>query len=353
MSTTFPVTGVPSCAPRVRPLYSPEDYFENQLAGIKVKKGTVEAYDYNTDNKVEFVNPAMNAFVHCCVSAFNYHTPLVFSPDDIWMVVLQAFSTYIGNNVEEARKALVGFDGKKQIHIYNNDFVKGGSNNPWAREFQKFSDGIEEYLGKKRDLFDQTFSTTTEIEKVAIQVQMMSALSPYFDYIMHTRCGLPSVTLLGTVEDWNKIVVAVEAAAEFYPAWAHLPMLTAVQNFQQAAAGKPNRDFWQSFVKSKSQSGGTPVTGWINAFFPYVDNGNKNRMFEGDFAAKFSKEPGYGSGNDAGDFPGSTGSVPMLWDYMGTNINMRLVTGIMGYTEYEGGYRPVIGWAVGEESKEG
>lgn len=50
--------------------------------------------------------------------------------------------------------------------------------------------------------FQPNFSTTTPTDKVAACVSIMATLQNYFSYVCRTCCGVPKVTLLGTVEDW-------------------------------------------------------------------------------------------------------------------------------------------------------
>ncbi len=327
-----------------------ERYLQRDLTKLGVKKA--EAHKFNLPD-VALLPPTRNAFVMTALDAFKEHRPITFSPDDIWLVVAQAVTQYIAQNSEEARKAIVSFEGKKTLTVVNTDFVKGSHENPWEREFAKFSDQIAEHLGKRRDLFDPLFTTTGPTEKAAIQVQMMAALAPYFSYKMMTMCGVPTITLLGEVSDWEALHNRVLAFAEFLPPWVLVPLHFATNHFLAAAKGQPDLDFWQNFFKTRGGSGGTPVGGFINCFFPYVDGNEQNQTILGDFKSNIitptAKKSSLGPTNDVGDFGSSMGSVPMLWDYYGEQIKMRLASGIVGSTLIDGSYRCVIGWIVGQD----
>ena len=54
------------------------------------------------------------------------------------------------------------------------------------------------------------FSTTTRDDRVVASVLMMGTLQKYFSYTFGIVCGIPSVKLLGTVEDWEKMLRRVE-----------------------------------------------------------------------------------------------------------------------------------------------
>ncbi len=349
MTITFKVDNVSPVTPSLeRRATQKEQFLKQSFAKVGIKGGTVEAHKFTADS-ARFYETDKNSFVMTVYEAFDRHCPIAFSPDDVWLAAAQAVSKHIELNPEDCRKAIVSWEGKKTLIVENDDFFKGSPDNDWPREFQKFAVLIKENLGKKADMFNPTFTTTGPIEQTAIHVQMMSALAPYFDYRMYTRCGVPTVTLLGTPEDWDAIVQRVSAFGEFYPKWALDPLLEAVGHFASAAKGSADMDFWQNFFKSKDGSGGTPVTGWINAFFPYIDK-TPNKMMQGNF--KDAILLGARAGNDIGQFGGSVCTAPLHWNYLGTVYNMSLATGMMGTTviEVDGKktLKTVVGWAVGE-----
>jgi hypothetical protein len=59
--------------------------------------------------------------------------------------------------------------------------------------------------GNVRELVECNFSCTGPVELTASQVALMDAMSPYFHYEMLCICGIPEVTLTGTVDDWKKV----------------------------------------------------------------------------------------------------------------------------------------------------
>lgn len=319
----------------------------------------IEAMKFNTTAPIEFAAPHENAFLQAALRAYDEHVPLVLAPDDVWITVAQGVTQYIKTNPEEARRAIVPFEGKQTLRVIDNSLVKGSASNEWQNVFAGFGTQIETFLGKRRDLFDPTFSTTQEIEKAAIQVQMMAALAPYFDYKCYTLCGIPNVTLLGETSDWAMITSRVKGFGEFLPKWIQEPLLWATTEFEAAANGQGNVDFWKNFAKRSGGSGGPYVNGAINAFFPYIDD-KPNHMLQSQTRSfgTASWEDGLLRGTRAfgaglSGFPSAVGSVPMEWEYHGQNLPMQLATGMFGVTVYENhGYKPVIGWAVGDRAKE-
>ena len=61
----------------------------------------------------------MNGFL----DAYLNHYPIRIKPDDIWLLIVQAFSHHVNANSEELRNYFVNFDGKKTIKISYVDKV--------------------------------------------------------------------------------------------------------------------------------------------------------------------------------------------------------------------------------------
>lgn len=349
MTNTFKVDAVSASRSRVSPV--PHARFFGMLTRASIADGSVEASGLSGEGELR--EPDRNSFLETCLAAYDQHVPLVLAPDDVWLASLQAVTKHIELHAEDARKALVDFEGKRLLEVFANDFIKGSPDNDWSRVFGQFAGPggqIEKFLGKRRDMFDPSFSTTTIAAKAAMQVQTMAALSPYFDYKVWTKCGLPTVTLLGSIEDWNSIVRRVEAFGEFYPQWAHSPLLQVVTEFAAAAAGNVNPAFWTGFVKGREGSGHYDVTGEINAFFPYLLGDEPNEAL-----TQPKRRDGSRVAAERGHFPGSVASVPVLWTYYGTEYKMRLAAGCVGTMVHTSpdvnGLRPITGWVLGEQAQ--
>ncbi|CAN0540206.1 unnamed protein product, partial [Ectocarpus sp. 8 AP-2014] len=65
------------------------------------------------------------------------------------------------------------------------------------------------------DWFRPGFSTTTETDEVCAAATAMATLQAYFEYTMCLTCGIPWVTLMGTVEDWKLLREKIERMLEF------------------------------------------------------------------------------------------------------------------------------------------
>ncbi len=332
---------------------------------LGIKHGTIEAYKSSSPGcNVTTLDMSTPAFLETCLLSYDQHVPLMLSPDDVWITVCQAIGKHIEAFPEDCRKAIVDFDGKKYLEVRADHFVAGSPDNNWEWAFGQFGNMIEEYLGKKRDLFDPSFSTTTPTTKAAIQVQMMSALSSYFEYGMRTCCGIPEITLMGTTDDWKAISNRVDAFGEFYPEWALRPMQHVIGNFVAASEGQADLSFWKNFVKVSGGSGGPFVSGFINAFYPYYKSGGK--AYPNHLLAPRTNRPqasfvdlvmSRNSGPVKSDLPASTSAVDMTWHYHGQQKAMKLLAGVLGTSvdtsvHASGAYRPIVGWAVAQSAGE-
>jgi hypothetical protein len=282
-------------------------------------------------------------------SAFAEHYPLTLRPDDIWLTISQGFAACINADAEAYREKFVTHQGKEKIIIVRNEFVLGNANNDWAGCFAEFSDRIGEHIGTdKQALIVADFSTTGAIEKAASEVVLMDAVQAYFSYEVHTRCGIPTVTLLGSVADWQKVKSKAAALAQFggehLTAWLKKvdPIL---DQFVLAAEGKANERFWQDIYKGQSMSGGLSMDGWLLRLFPYTK----------DWYGKQVKNPALnGNGVNASQLPSSLSSVPFIWDYYGNRLDYLFLAGFTGVAQDEQtlAVSPVIGWAVRPDAKE-
>jgi hypothetical protein len=202
--------------------------------------------------------------------AFMDHRPLCLSPDIIWLMICQGVANHVNASAEELRSRFVTHGGKIPLGVRRDDFVKGSPENPWAEVMEELTQKVREYIGSAFDLFQPAFTTTGPVERAAAAVVLLDAMRSYFDYDMETECGIPTITLEGTPEDWQTIYDRVDQFGSLDLKWWLKPLRALLRQFVSAAQGEVDRPFWRSLYKYQEESGGPVITGWISVLFPYL-----------------------------------------------------------------------------------
>jgi hypothetical protein len=209
--------------------------------------------------------------------AFMDHRPLCLSPDAIWLMICQGVANHINAHAEQLRSRFVRHQGKIQIGVRRDDFVKGSPENPWADAIEEFSKKVREHIGSAYDLFEPAFTTTGPVERVAAGVVLLDAMQSHFTYDMDTLCGIPAITLEGTPEDWQAVADRADQFGSLDLEWWLEPLRGVLHQFVAAARGHVDRPFWQSLYKYHDESGGPMITGWFSTLLPYLKDGRTGK----------------------------------------------------------------------------
>src|SRR5262249_37763132 len=148
---------------------------------------------------------------------------------------------HVNANAEVLRPRLVKHEGKLPLVVHRDEFVKGSPENPWPGVFAEFSAAIRAHVGDAQNLIVADFSTTGPVERAASEVVLLDTMQAYFSYELRTLCGIPSITLEGTVEDWRKIAGRVLEFGRFDLQWWLEPLQPILEQFVVAASGRVDR----------------------------------------------------------------------------------------------------------------
>ena len=292
-----------------------------------------------------------NRFLAAVHAAYTQHCPLVFSPDAIWMCIVQGFAQHVNLHAENLRHLFVEHEvGKKKLSVRRDDFVKGSSSNPWPEVFDDFSAQIKKAVGDKvYGVLTPSFTTTGPVERAAAQLVIMDAFKEYFDYSVCTLCGIPEITLEGTVEDWAALREKAMALKDFDLSWWTDEFSPVLEQFVEAAAGRIDQKFWSSIYKLDDMSGGPYITGWIMALYPYATN--DGRLLKNPYMALWRSDSLKAfDGMTTDSFPPGLCSTPFMWNYLGAEYSMNFYSGFMAISQDPStlALRPEIGWAVAD-----
>jgi len=217
-------------------------------------------------------------FVDAAVLAYNRHHGLVWRPDDVWQAIVTQLSFYIQKNAEALRARFVDHDGQKELVVYSYGTLFTA---PWDAIAKLFLKEIKKHMKDPSVTawITPDFTTTTDTDRVAASIAAMATFQAYFSFTCHIMCGLPSVELLGTEEDWLKLAERVKRIPEFDAGDGHLkewaemlgPVIDEIVATKQ---GKSNMDWWQRIANYEGGgSGPTYISGWITVFAAFSCTG--------------------------------------------------------------------------------
>ena len=231
------------------------------------------------DNETFHAIRGKDVFFQTVVRAYAEHRPLVLSPDMIWVLISQGFARYVNAHSEELRDQIVNHTGKMHL-VVKSDKELLSEDADWAQIMSDFTGQIESNTkGDIGQTITADFSTTGVTERITSQITLMESLKEYFEYVVvYMACGIPSVTLTGTPQDWQKVLEKTRRLEKYGVGKWTQSLEPILKEFVEASKGKANQKFWQGMVKQKrvdKLAGGacdpgepTELDGWILKFFP-------------------------------------------------------------------------------------
>jgi hypothetical protein len=308
-----------------------------------------EACELNLRNEL-FVETEIHPFVASLYVAYSDHRRISISPDMIWLLICQGFSTHVNNNPEKLRSKFVAFNDRKKLVVntqsISNEFKKGSIKSPWPLAFPVMADSISKYVKPDiHNLYVQSFSTTTSTAKAAYEVALLDVMSGYFEYEYATACGIPEINIEGTKEDWKKIKENLKYFKGFgIDNWIN-SLEPIIQQFISASENKIDHDFWSNIFKRKDESGGPYITGWVIKFFPYITQYDKKTIKN----PYIDREPEkFMEGLETNQFNNGLSKVDFIWNYFDHKYEMEFLAGFVGIKQDQKSLtlRPEIGWLV-------
>lgn len=214
-------------------------------------------------------------FYQCVVYAYACHKSLALSPDMIWLLISQGFARYVNAHAEELRPQLVDHTGKMDLVVQFKT-----KKDDWPKLIEGFASQIDQHTkGDIAKTITANFTTTGPVERVASQITLMGSAKKYFNYIaMRLSCGIPSITIQGTPNDWESVLSKTKQLEKYGLGEWTKNLEPILQEFIRASEGKPNQQFWKCMVKqqatNKLKGGGcsmekpTELDGWFLKLFP-------------------------------------------------------------------------------------
>lgn len=330
---------------QIEKLTEPDDLISTvspKMLYNKVKQDLVKI-SIKEDLVINESQPVLGGFLR----AYKEHRPVTISPDIMWLLICQGFGQHVNNNAEELRDKFVDFEGQKELVVQrhvNSDI--GLASFPWESVFPEFVEKIAGYTGEElTNALSADFTTTTEASLIASQITIMESMKQYFKYrVVMIGCGIPSVTIEGTIEDWQKILTKLDYLAQYDLEWWTSELKPVIEEIIKTKSGKFNKEFWMDMIRFHREGlygSYNDIDGWLLKFYPYDKFGKRNNL---------KKLENVNMGN----YPPELVRVPFTFEIQssdGTSIKimkMEFWSGFMGLYQNEDTYnlKPAIGWAI-------
>ena len=239
----------------------------------------------------QLIDVGIDAFYQSIIKAYAHHHSITLSPDMIWLLISQGFARYVNAHSDQLRPLIVSHTGKMELEVKSvHDLLSPEAD--WAAIISGFSSQIEK--NTKHEIAQtivSDFSTTTATERVASQITLMDMVEDYFDYtVVYALCGIPTVTLKGTPEDWRHVLEKTRALEKYGLGNWTKRLEPILAEFIKAAEGHPNQKFWQDIVKKKrvkqlkngncDKKKPTILDGWLLQFFPDENGNTKEKVYK-------------------------------------------------------------------------
>ena len=317
----------------------------------------LEILHYTLDTKEESIfNHKKSSLIQGLVLAYKNHYPITITPDMIWILVLQGFSRFMEKYENLVRERFVNFQGKKDLKIERLAYSPAtATKEVWDGIIKEFVEKIGKHVGQECiDNLECNFSTTSQVAQVTSQVAIMSAMKQYFNYkVLMAGCGISSITLEGSIQDWEKIKSKLEFLSTKALKWWTKHLIPIIDNIIATkkyynSKGKLNEEliqFWKGMIRLKGRGDLYDphlINGWIVKFIPNLSN-EKHEVYEEIYETQI---------------PDQIISCPMelTWlSMMGKKVEYKcsLFSGFYGMTQDKKSFnvRPVIGYAIVVEDK--
>lgn len=302
--------------------------------------------------------------------AYQNHCPITISPDIAWLLISQGFANHVNTEPEKLRSKFVNFEGQKMLTVQRDMDGKKFSDIPWEEFFPEFTAQIGSFTGKKLiDNLSADFSTTTPTTLISSQITIMESMREFFKYkVMIMGCGIPEVTVEGTVKDWEKIIQKLDYLAQYDLEWWTSELKPVIQKIIETKKGKLDKQFWMNMVKyhKKGTYGSYDgIDGWLLKFYPYHTGGSRPVTKDTDLDAYsayrkiYLKRSNFKEIKSVGQLPKEIVNVPFILeiqDKQGNVVstqNMEFWAGFFGLKQDKQTFnvKPEIGWAVNAPTK--
>ena len=172
----------------------------SERSHIGIKTPVLGSIDFVTDTRHDA------GLLSTIYEAYSNHYNLRTGPEDWWYTIIQTVALAVDSNSksEEVRKFFVQHEGKKTLAVQVGTGPLRVEDIDYSWLFDQFSQKIEENINVPEYVQQiiPDFSTTSKIHKIVSQITLMTSVQEFFEYLSFTLCGIPSIEMKGTEDDW-------------------------------------------------------------------------------------------------------------------------------------------------------
>ena len=261
-------------------------------------------------------------------------------PEDILLCITRICSDYVNEVPELCRKLFVEHEGKKTLSVNIDEIPPVDGKDKWDSVIEKWNDLVKSTVKDDSFMKNMTcdFSTSTYVDKICSMIQIMDTTKSYLAFECRAMCGIPSVKLYGSYEDWVQLKVQCENLSNFFgdevKEYLDSKIIPILDNLIETRRADPDPEWW-GHIANKDTIYGSGISfkwnGWATHLFPSV---NLDPFF--DRKEEEKQKVIIGFFNLSGISSGVT-DVPVTFKNNGTDLNFKICSGFQGVHQNEDG----------------
>lgn len=208
-----------------------------------------------------------SGFINYVALAYQKHFGVIINPTDIWYMVICEIAAAVKITPEAYETLFTTTPGQKQDVI-----VLTGSPediNPYAVVSE-----LKKKVPTDVDTFIPNFSTDSIVSNMSMHIAFCDMVSPFYNY-MTLMCGIPSVTIGGTDDDWATLLQNLSKIRSLFGMKLnnYLNNVTKTVTDMILAAKSDNGDHFQRMIRMEICGSGSDqeINGWILNFINHPD----------------------------------------------------------------------------------
>jgi hypothetical protein len=196
--------------------------------------------------------------------AWANHYSVVLKPDDIWYMVLGELTQAIAKDPETYSGLFTKTPGEKKLIAVPTTSVE-------EIDPSLVIDLLKTKVPSKVDDFLPKFSTATLMSTLAMNVAFCDLVSPYYSYGTFL-CGIPSIQVDGTKEDWGLVKVKLNVIRELFSGSLRTYLdrcYGVVEDITREMDSSSAREYFNKMVNLQPCGSGSQqeMSGWIMRLF--------------------------------------------------------------------------------------